>query len=253
MAIYAIHHQEPKFIFIINYKVMYSSLYKILPKYFPEVEFYYKSQLTGINNLDYSKFAIVRNPYDRTVSAFYEKCRKSPKISLHEEKAQLQYCQHQLLHTLKVIRKDTFEIVQPAIFYNSSGNPKERLLLNENFKLLTSISFEEYVKSLTLILKENDVDGHFQKQYNAFFIFRQNPFYFLSSAFKNTTIIKLENIDQDWKKTCDSLGKKMTLIKKNKTDNMRPSFEKLYTTETRKLVAKIYGIDFKKFNYSNQL
>ena len=78
-------------------------------------------------------------------------------------------------------------------------------------------------------------------------------FYFPSKVFKNTKIIKLENIDRDWNIICDLLGKKMNLQKVNKTDHLRPGFEKFYTKETCKMIAKMYKIDFKKFGYSTQL
>jgi len=249
MAIYAIHQQDPKFIIIINYKVMYSSLYEILPTHFPEMKFHHKNSAAKFNFHDFPKFSIVRNPFSRVVSTFYGKCRKSPEISLIQETAQLEYCQHQLLQTLNKIRNKTYAIAEPANSYTLKENPDNRALLNENFKLLMGISFPEYVESLTLILKNKRVDGHFQKQFGAFSVPHQNPFYFPSKFFRNTQIIKIENIDQDWKILCNQLDKEIVLIKTNRTDDIRPSTESFYTDQIRKQVAELYKIDFKKFNY----
>lgn len=129
MSTYAVHQQEPKFIFIINYKVMYSSLYEILPIYFPEVKFYHKNSAAKFNFHDYPKFSIVRNPFSRVVSTFYGKCRKSPENSLVQETAQLEYCQHQLLNTLKKIRNETYKVMEPANLYTLKENPEKRALL----------------------------------------------------------------------------------------------------------------------------
>lgn len=250
MAIYAIHQQRPEFIFIINYKVMYSSLKKILSEYFPEIKFYHKNKVTEFKFSDYPKFAIVRNPYSRTVSTYYDKCQKTPEISINETNAQLQFCQHQLLQSLKVLRNKTYEIVEPAIFFEHDEIGNSRALLNDNLQLLKGISFEEYMECLALILDSEFVDGHFQKQHTAFSISSQNPFYFPSKVFINTQIFKMENIDNDWKTICEQLGKELILIKRNQTDNIRPDIDSYYDRRTRKLVNKLYKIDFKKYNYS---
>ena len=93
----------------------------------------------------------------------------------------------------------------------------------------------------------------FRKQYAAFNIPGQNPFYKSKKVFKNTKILKLENIDRDWKVICDQLGIKMEIQKSNQTDHMRPKINELYTRETSATIAKIYEIDFNKFNYSLDL
>ncbi|MDF1695705.1 MAG: sulfotransferase family 2 domain-containing protein [Saprospiraceae bacterium] len=253
MAIYAVNDIESKFIFIINYKVMYSSLTRILPTYFPSIKFYNKNQVKQFNFSKFTKFSIVRNPYRRTVSTYFDKCQKAPKDSLATENAQLQYCQEQLLKALCTLRKTTYDIVLPAQKYNRKDNPDQRILLDNNLKLLMSVSFKEYVQCLTLLLKNKKVDGHFEMQYKVFDIPRQNPFYNRNKIVNDTLQIKLENIEMEWGNVCDILGKNIELQKINKTDDKRKGFISFYTDETREIVAKCYAKDFEKFNYSRHI
>ena len=229
---------------------MYSSLYEILPKHFPNIKFFYKKQIRNIKFQKFQKIAIVRNPYNRIVSTYYDKCQKAPEYHLNKDKSQLQYCQHQLLNAIKKIRKENFEIAIPAKIYTLIANPHERTLLNQNFEILKSISFEEYVKCMDLILNTKNVDGHFEKQYDAFNIPGQNPIYNPKKVYKSTKMIKLESIDQKWPEICDQLGINMEMRKINQTDNMRPKFNKLYSKETKATIGRLYNIDFQKFDYS---
>lgn len=250
MSIYAIHKQEPKFIFIINYKVMFSSLYFLLPQHFPSLKFCNKNQLNEINFRDFSKFAIVRNPFDRAVSAFYGKCRKNPEKNLQEETAQLEYCQAQLLRALAKIRNETFDIVEPAKYLSTKEHSKERELLDKNFKKLCSIDFNEYAECLSVIFRNEKVDGHFELQYKAFQLPQKKLGIFSSNLFKKTKIIKLENIVKEWANVCKDLGTSMNLVQENRTDNLRGDTEVFFTKETQDSIAKLYAIDFKKFRYS---
>lgn len=182
-------------------------------------------------------------------STYYDKCQRSPENSLNQEKAQLQKCQHQLLNAIKEIRKENSEIAVPANYYTLRENAEERKLLNENFEILKTISFDEYVECLSIILTGENVDGHFEKQYKSFDLLKQNPFYYPMKVFKKTNIFKLENIDLGWNEVCEKLEMKMDLRKINKMHPMRTNIKQLYTNETREMVAKLYKIDFVKFKY----
>lgn len=253
MAIYAVHNDQPKFIFIINFKVMYSSLNEMLPEYFPNIKFYYKNRAREFNFSEFTEYAIVRNPYSRTVSTFYDKCQRTPEKEINAEKTQLQYCQWQMLQVLQEVRGVRFEIATPAIMYTFQENPQERSILNKNFDLLRTMDFEEYVECLDILLSKDNVDGHFRQQYLAFEVIDQNPWNSPRKIFNSTTIIKLENINQEWDKICDLLGVEMKLKKVNQTDDARPRIEQLYSKENKATVAKLYKTDFKRFKYSTDI
>lgn len=253
MAVYAVHQSEPKFLFIINYKVMYSSLKGILPEYYENIQFFNKAHVKSIKFNDFIKVGIVRNPYDRTVSTYFDKCINAPKICLEQESTQLQYCQAQILETLKSIRHSNFKIALPAILYSLEKNPEERRLLNRNFEYLQSISFEEFVQCLSILLAKKKVDGHFKQQYKAYIVRRHFPFFIANKLFENTSIFKLENLNDDWKTICNLLGKEMRLQKINKTNGERSNFKNYYTDKSREIISKLYKKDFSRFKYSLDL
>lgn len=255
MAFYAIHDASPKFIFIINLKVMKSSLtHPILSKYFPATKFDYSHKLnSSINFHEYQKFCIVRNPFSRAVSCYYQKCQSLPLKSLTQKTAKLENCHKELLESLNIIRGEIVEIGKSEKYYNLEQDPIEWRLINENFERLLTISFEEYINCLSLILRKKNPDAHFARQMDAFSVPGQNPFYYPSKVFKNTTIIRLENINRDWDIICNKLGKKMTLVKVNTTDKIRPKITEFYTLKTQKLISQLYKVDFKKLGYSTKL
>lgn len=249
MAIYAIHEQEPKFIFIMNFKVMYSSMTKILPVSFPEIKFHGIRTASKFNFYDFQIFSVVRNPISRAISAYFGKCQYSIKKHFNNEKAQLQYSQHQLLESLKRVRGIDYNIARPAIFYSYKSEPKERGLLDDNYELLMDISFEEYIKCLRILFQSKDVDGHFQRQFDAFLVPNQNPFYNRSKLLNNTEIIKIENLSNDWKMIGERLNKDIEIERYNRTDHIRPSIESYYSDDTYKSIVDLYKLDFEKFNY----
>jgi len=253
MAVYAIHMEQPGFIFIINYKVMYSSLYDILPNHFPKAKFCTKKQAENYHFSKFQKFAIVRNPYRRTVSTYFDKCQKTPAFDLKQENAQLQYCQAQLLNTLALVRDEIYTISAPANYFNTHDHPEKRAILDENFLLLQSMSFAEYVDCLTIILSQKTADGHFVEQCKVFDIPGQNPFYHRNRVFNSTKIVRLENIESGWRDICTDLGVEMHLRKANKTDHLRPQSHDFYTKKTQAAVGKLYHLDFKKLGYSLNL
>ena len=239
--------------FIINFKVMYSTLYNILPVYFPEIKLLYKNQATKVNFRQHRKFTFVRNPFHRAVSAFFGKCHKAPQDDLLRESVQLQVCQEQILRALQEVRGQTFAIVKPATPYCLDNSPEERECLNANLRLLTTIGFEEYVHCLERILQLEYPDGHFERQYNAFLFPGQPALYNRFKIWNKTNIFKLENVDRDWARVCKRLGKNMDLVKDNATAHLRPDYKSFYTRHTQQKILKLYKTDFEEFRYSKHL
>ena len=58
---------------------------------------------------------------------------------------------------------------------------------------------------------------------------------------------RFENLDADWKKVTESLGKKILLPKVNTT--IHKPYQEEYNATTRKIVEKIYKKDLEYFNY----
>ena len=249
MAVYCVHHDQPRFIFIINFKVMYSSLYTILPKYFPSSNFLYKNGFPKINLQHYKLFSIIRNPFHRVVSAYMDKCLKNPTNQLARQEAFLQVCQKQILEALKQIRGKEFPISPSGKTYSNLLHSEERAILDSNFKRLAKIEFEEFTECLMLILKRKDTDGHFTCQADAFQIPGKGLFNFKKQLLSKTKILKLENIQKGWGEICQILGKDMQLTKNNISKRGDKKIDGFYDEKTTRLIADIYKIDFKKFNY----
>lgn len=244
MSIYAIHSSSPKFIFIINFKVMYSSLYKVLPQYFPELTFQYKGKTAKTNLAAYQKFAIVRHPFTRLVSAYKQKCRQVPSHILDEKFFFLERCQKQLLEALEIIRDESYDIVDVGQTLSPLENPKNWARLEVNSRLLLSISFDEFVDCVCLILKRPDADGHFTAQYKAFELGEKK------SIISQTHIFKLEEIEFGWENICRKLGKEMVLPHTNRTSQPNQGMKDLFTPQSYAKAAEAYKKDFQCFDYS---
>ena len=232
---------------------MYSTLFSILPVHFPSISFLYKKDVKYIPFKKYTTISISRNPFRRTVSTYYDKCLKSSRNQLQKEASQLQYCQHQLLDALTRIRGNKFEISEPAKEFTYSMHKNERALLDDNFNLLMTVDFEEYVKCLELILATDKADGHFEQQWKAFDIPNQNSFFFPNKLFNNTQCFKLENINEKWDNICSLLDKPITLKRLNQTKQERKDYTSFYSEKTRFSIEKLYKKDFSKFKYSTLL
>src|ERR1044072_1308753 len=161
-----VHHLEPRFIFYVNYKVMFSTLSIALPSYFPAIE---RNTDSAVKDPDrYLKLGIVRNPYARFVSLYSDKCCWDPEAKLNLlQGILLQPAQGQLLEELRILRGQSFAIART--WEDLTSDAEERELCRENFRLLQTISFEEFTLLGKSILARADADPHFRPQHKRYF------------------------------------------------------------------------------------
>lgn len=228
----------PKFIFYTNYKAMFSSIFFTLSRYFPNIE--KNIDLSKEHLDDYLKLTIVRNPYTRFLSLYLDKCITDPKNkSQFETGIFLQPSQAQILEAYNKIKKANHPIAQA--WCDLTNKPEELKICKENFKLLQTISFFDFMEiARVILLSFKNPDPHFQPQY--IHLYRGEdliPNY----------VYKMENIMTVWPKICKQLEKEMELGWENKTQG-KSSLKYLEDQSIRRNIFALYREDFERFNYS---
>jgi len=162
----------------------------------------------------YFKFAFVRNPWDRFLSAY---------TYLNE----LGYNQDRLLSAYKYLEK-TGKLPYDKIWY-------DRYLSNYE-------NFESFVNSLKDKRRARQIlQGlHFRPQYQFICDYRLN--------IKVDFVGKLENINNDLKYITDKLGLSKKLIHLNQSSHR--DYKEVYNKEMKQIVYDLYEKDIKKFDYS---
>ena len=160
---------------------------------------------------DWFKFSVVRNPYDRVVSVYVDKCVQNPIDRINRGETKLQTCQKIILKAL--------------------GKP-------EDPKEFASVTFEDFIKVLPSIYFK---DWHF---------IPQSPFLVNTKGqIVADKVARFENYDEEVKEILTKLGFEISQMPhKNKT--IRKSYQEYYNDETRAVVARLYKDDLKYFEYS---
>ncbi len=159
---------------------------------------------------DWFKFGVVRNPYDRVVSVYVDKCVENPVNRINRGDETLQTCQRIILKALnKPLKLEEF----------------------------SKITFEQFVEILPEIYNN---DWHF---------YTQSPFLVNSSnTVVVDKLARFENFDTEVKDILNELGFTITeMPHKNKTS--RASYRDYYNEKTKKIVTEIYKDDLKNFGY----
>ena len=100
MAI-GVHASEPRFLFFWNHKVASRSLLTALEESFPGVRVYAQPSFRPpLQDQDWPRFLVVRDPWARTASCFRNKCRDA--LEALERNGGLEPCQRHLLRELGV-------------------------------------------------------------------------------------------------------------------------------------------------------
>lgn len=229
-----------RFLFFTNYKVMYSALRKMLTLNFPGILVYTNHQ--NIQDLDdYFKISIVRNPFDRLLSLFFDKCRFNPgDLRNKKQNIYLQVNQVQILKAFSALYDKHVNIVEPLTKHEDNTESFENIL--ENMTVLESITFNEFVQITSYVSKLNNVDAHFIPQSK---IMTRNGKLIIDKVFK------IENINENWGQICDMLNKEIPLIYgANRTNFEGPDkYQRFYDMDMKKLVFDLYQQDFENFGY----
>lgn len=100
MAI-CVHTSDPRFLFFWNHKVASRSLLTALKESFPELRVYPQPSFRPpLQDQDWPRFLVVRDPWARAASCFRNKCRDA--IEALERNGSLEPCQRHLLRELGV-------------------------------------------------------------------------------------------------------------------------------------------------------
>jgi hypothetical protein len=98
MAI-GVHASEPRFLFFWNHKVASRSLLTALREPFPDLRLYAQPSFRPpVQDEDWPRFLVVRDPWARAASCFRNKCRDA--IEALERNGHLEPCQRHLLREL---------------------------------------------------------------------------------------------------------------------------------------------------------
>lgn len=165
-------------------------------------------------NYNYYSFTVIRNPYNRIVSAFK--------------------------WLIKVYEEDNKSIV-----------PNKRRFVNLKYKkffLDRNISFHNFVLMIEEILKNtvneyNNIKWHIQPQYEQIIYNKQKIDY----------IIRYENFEQDLEKFFTNnniiFNKDLLKINLNSSSNSDLSYRKYYNENTKRIIERIYNKDINYFGY----
>ncbi len=283
MATIYIHNNSPRFVFLLNYKAMSTSMGTLLLEHFPDIEMKYpttmylsldkslsswinlqslysqidsflykfprlykykklmgqvhKATLDEIDLETYSIYAIVRNPFSRTVSMFFDKCQDHPRKAIAGERDLMLHRSHSsILKSYYQLKGINSPLVPVDLKCN--GNAKYERMCRENLKQLEAIQFEGFCEVLEIILASPDADRHFTPQANLLH---------KDGELIPEHVFKMENIEEEWMRLCQMLGRKMPLQQRNKTKHRH--YRDYYNTNSRNIIAKLYTKDLEAFKY----
>jgi len=240
-----INESGKKFMFFTNYKVMNSIAGKLLRENFPDIKvFITPEKILHFDN--HLKIAIVRNPYDRLVSLYFDKCRINPEdLRKRKENLFLQVNQAQLLAAYCKKENLVMEISEPGKTVEIKDD-SYRILL-KNLEVLEALTFHEFIELVALLFSEPSMDAHFIPQST---IMTKNDTLLIDRYFK------LEQIDETWSDICELLGKEIPLYwgrGANQTNFEGPErYKRFYSNTLKETVYNLYKIDFDNFSYDKE-
>ena len=215
---------------------MYSTLSYVFHSNFPKIR--QTSNLNWALSHHYPIIALVRNPYNRTASAYYDKCIKEPRERLSGEHGGLQYCQHDLLRARNLLHDRRDSLVKPAI--RIYPEDEQRAVLEHNYATLMSLSFAEYLELLKILFRSERINPHFRPQFAAFY---------RGGRLVADHVFKMEEMPENWSKICKQiLGKELSLPHVNR--GLNSDYGRFYDCNSRQIVDQLYDLDFVNFEYA---
>lgn len=232
--------EHVKFLFFTNYKVMNSNLANMLKYYFPGIHIYTSNKNLPDSN-EYIRLAIVRNPYDRLLSLFYDKCRAHPfKIRNRDHKIFLQKNQAQIIKAYSELTGLDVRMVEAETEINRNSDVYHQLI--KNLEVLESITFPEFVMITEHLFTKDNMDAHFAPQSD---VMMRDHRLLVDHFFK------LENIGESWSGICKLLSTNIVLSGgMNRTNFEGPEkYKRFYNEDLCIRVSRLYHKDFANFNY----
>lgn len=206
-----IHHQDPKFVILVNLKCMSQSFEKLINEGYPEANprfAWMYPEIKEENDLsEYYQFGVVRNPLSRVVSCYESKTKRDWRGNFHEI--------HELIFN----------------FFDVEGSEIKKQ------KFLNDLSFTKFCK----FVRENFFkDPHTLPQFMLYVDKKAN--------FVIDNIFKLEEVDS-WKPEVEN-KLNCKIPKRNSSNWKYKSYEKYYNYRTETIVSNIYRRDLDLFNYN---
>ena len=207
------YYKNPKkrFVYIKQYKVGCSSIEEMFDSSNIRLRgFVQTPDELRDNYKEWFKFGIVRNPYDRLVSLYSDKCQKNAKDRIERGDKRLQNCQKVILKALN----KPLEVEQ-----------------------LLTISFPEFISVIPMIKNK---DLHFNPQSPYFIDMKGN-----CVADK---LIRFENINEELTAILPNLGLRVNSIP-HSNSTKHSSYQTYYTDKEINIVRTQYSADLKNFGY----
>jgi len=229
-----------RFLFFTNYKVMNSNLVNILNQNFPGIKVF--MSIDKIHEFEgYNKLAIVRNPYDRLLSLFFDKCREHPrKVRNRDYRIWLQKNQVDILKAASVLFDKHTDLVEPEKEIPKPSTLYDQLL--ENFSVLESLEFADFVEITAYLFSLPSMDAHF---------YPQSRIMMKDGKLMLDVYFSLEKINEQWEQVCRLTGKELVLSEGvNRTNFEGPDkYKKFYTEDMKRKISQLYRADFENFEY----
>ncbi len=215
-------NKKPKFYFVPVLKAGWVTLNSVIYDNFEENEVIQEpveilDLIKSTNNLeDATGFTVVRNPYSRIVSFYYDKLKETSRY-----------------HIKNGGFRSSHVSVANALNFNIHENTEKVL------NMFLDLKFDEFIQNY----KENIRSNPHTRPQTADLIDH-------NGNFKIDHVFKLENLCEEWENIEDIVGKEMELYHYNETKSKRKDYREYYSPHTKELVGELYKADLEVFNYT---
>ncbi len=258
MAI-AVHSTEPNFLFFWNNKVASRSLLNALEKTFPALRMYPEPSFRPpVQDQDWPRFLLVRDPWARAVSCFRNKCRDA--MEALERNGGLEPCQRHLLRELGVwpcrsvtgakrLAELDFEDFVELLPGVRDGNSHFRLqidVLRDAAAITSMVPWARRAARTLLHLGRTHylTPGPLKTRPNS----RADRAALESGRKQFVRWLRLEDLPEAWREVEQTLGRSIPLPWHARTAE-RDDWQALYNSTLRARVAELYEPDLTMFGY----
>jgi hypothetical protein len=258
MAI-GVHASEPRFLFLWNHKVASRSLLTALKESFPGLRIYAQPSFRPpLQDQDWPRFLVVRDPWARAASCFRNKCRDA--IEALERNGNLEPCQRHLLRELgvwpcrsrtgaqRLSELDFAEFVEllPGV---RDGNSHFRLqvdVLRDTDAITSRIPWAGRAARTLLHLGRTHhlAPGFLKPRPKA----TADEVALAEARKQSVQWLRLEDFPEAWKRVEHVLGRTIPFRWHARTSN-REEWRALYNVTLRARVADLYRPDLEMFEY----
>ena len=258
MAI-GVHASEPRFLFFWNHKVASRSLLSALERSFPHLRVYAQPSFRPpLQDQDWPRFLVVRDPWARAASCFRNKCRDA--ITAFERNRGLEPCQRHLLRELgvwpcaprtgarRLSELDFTEFVEllPGV---RDGNNHFRLQVDVLLDADAIASRIAWARRAARTLLRLGRTHHSAPQFlRALPTATADEAALEKAREQSVQWIRLENFPEAWKEVEHALGRAIPFPWHARTSE-RDDWRALYNPTLRTRVADLYRPDLKLFGY----